>query len=93
VGFRTLAIQKRSSEVRQVLGAIRTEFGKYGETVGRLKKQLETASNTIDSLGQRTRAMNPKLQDVQTLPEQEAQTLLGLGGANAATEADDDDLT
>ena len=79
MGFRTLAIQKRSSEVWQVLGAIRTEFGKYGETVTKLKKQLESAANTIDSLGQRTRAMNRKLQDVQTLPEQEAQTLLGLG--------------
>jgi DNA recombination protein RmuC len=91
MGFRTLAIQKRSSEVWQVLGAIRTEFGKYGETVGKLKKQLETASNTIDSLGQRTRAMNRKLQDVQTLPEQEAQALLGLEGANAVSGADDDD--
>lgn len=83
MGFRTLAIQKRSSEVWQVLGAIRTEFGKYGETVGKLKKQLESASNTIDSLGQRTRAMNRKLQDVQTLPEQEAQVLLGLGNSNS----------
>lgn len=92
MGFRTLAIQKRSSEVWQVLSAIRTEFGKYGETVDKLKKQLETAANTIDHLGQRTRSMNRKLKDVQTLPDQEAQTLLGFAGQNVMTEGDDEEL-
>jgi DNA recombination protein RmuC len=91
MGFRTLAIQKRSSEVWQVLGAIRTEFGKYGETVERLKKQLDTAANTVDSLGQRSRAMSRKLQDVQTLPEQEAQRLLGLGDTNSGNGDDEGD--
>lgn len=88
MGFRTLAIQKRSSEVWQVLGAIRTEFSKYGETVHKLKKQLETATNTIDSLGQRTRVMNRKLQDVQSLPEGEVQALLGFDAINANDEDD-----
>lgn len=78
MGFRSLAIQKRSGEVWRTLGAVRTEFGKYGDVVGKLRSQLDTASRTIDALGTRTNQMNRRLRDVEMLPSGEAQTLLGL---------------
>jgi len=77
MGFRSLAIEKRSSEVWQILGAIRGEFAKYNEVVDKLSKQLNTAAKSVDSLGIRTRAMNRKLRDVETLPEATAEILLG----------------
>jgi DNA recombination protein RmuC len=76
MGFRSLAIAKRSSEVWQILGAIRSEFGKYGEVVERLRTQLNTAVNTIDTLGTRTRVMNRKLRDVELLPDAAADKVL-----------------
>ncbi len=88
LGFRSLAIQKRSSEVWQILGAVRAEFAKHGEVVQRLKNQLDTASRTIERLGTRTNAMNRKLRDVEMLPAGNAQTLLGL--TNTAGEPDDE---
>jgi DNA recombination protein RmuC len=86
MGFRSLAIQKQSSEVWKVLGAVRTEFAEHGKVVTRLQKQLGAASNTIDSLSTRTRVMNRKLRDVETLPAQEAQTVLGFSVAALAAE-------
>jgi len=77
MGFRSLAIEKRSSEVWQVLGAVRGEFGRYNEVVDRLSKQLTTAAKSVETLGMRTRAMNRKLRDVETLPEATAAILLG----------------
>jgi DNA recombination protein RmuC len=68
IGFRTLAIEKRSSEVWKVLAAVKTEFGKFGDVLSRVKKQLDTASNTIDQTGVRTRAMERKLREVEELP-------------------------
>ena len=56
MGFRTLAIQQRSSEVWQVLGAVRTEFGKFGEVLDEVRKQLSTVGNTIDDSSRRSRA-------------------------------------
>src|SRR4029078_8950828 len=76
MGFRSVAIERRSSEVWQVLGAVRTEFGKYNEVVARIGKQLGSAANSVESLGQRTRAMTRKLRDVETLPEADATALL-----------------
>lgn len=84
MGFRSLAIQKRSSEVWQVLGAVRTEFGKYNAVVEKLGKQLGTAANSVEVLGQRTRAMNRKLREVETLPAAQAEALLGFNGDGAA---------
>ncbi len=55
MGFRSLAIEKRSSEVWQILGAVKNEFGKYNEVVDRLSKQLTTAARSVESLGKRTR--------------------------------------
>jgi DNA recombination protein RmuC len=79
MGFRSLALQKRSSEVWQLLGAIKTEFDKYGTVVNALAKQLTTASNSVESLGRRTRAMSRKLKDVELLSDHGiADKLLGL---------------
>lgn len=68
MGFRTLAIEKRSSEVWQVLAAVKTEFDKFGEVLSRVKRQLDTASKTIDDTQRRTRVMQRKLQKTETLP-------------------------
>ncbi|MFQ5478127.1 MAG: DNA recombination protein RmuC [Candidatus Binatia bacterium] len=78
LGFRTLAIEKRSSEVWKVLGAVKAEFGKFGEVLEKVKRQLATASSTIEQTGVRTRAMERKLRDVEQLPEGEGGRLLGL---------------
>ncbi|WP_331051478.1 DNA recombination protein RmuC [Longimicrobium sp.] len=76
MGFRTLAIQKRSSEVWTVLGAVKTEFGKFGGVLQKVQKKLEEASKQMDQAGVRTRAIERKLRDVQQLPAAEAHTLL-----------------
>jgi DNA recombination protein RmuC len=78
VGFRTLAIEKRSSEVWKVLSAVKTEFKKFGDILDKVKKQLNTAANTIEQTGVRTRAMERKLKDVEEIPETEAVELLDL---------------
>jgi DNA recombination protein RmuC len=67
MGFRTLAIQQRSSEVWRVLGEAKAEFEKYGQVWDKLKKQLETAQNTVDEAGKRTKAVSRKLRDVETI--------------------------
>jgi DNA recombination protein RmuC len=76
MGFRTLAIQKRSSEVWTVLGAVKTEFGKFGGVLEKVQKKLEEASKQMDQAGVRTRAIERKLRGVQELPAAEAGTLL-----------------
>ena len=76
MGFRTLAIEKRSSEVWVVLGAVKTEFGKFGEVLANTKRQLETVTRSIDQAETRSRQMERKLKDVAALPEAEAQGLL-----------------
>ncbi len=78
MGFRTLAIEKRSSEVWQVLAAVKTEFGKFGDVLAKLKKHLQTASNTIEKTETRTRGMERKLREVEQLPADEASSLLEL---------------
>jgi DNA recombination protein RmuC len=77
MGFRSLAIEKRSSEVWHILGAVKNEFGKYNEVVDRLSRQLTTAAKSVESLGMRTRAMSRKLRDVEKLPDATAQIVLG----------------
>ena len=79
MGFRTLAIEKRSSEVWAVLGAIKTEFGNFGESLAHTKKKLQEASNSIDKAEVRTRAVEKKLKNVEALPAPEAVALLGDG--------------
>ena len=78
MGFRTLAIEKRSSEVWEILGAVKSEFGKFGGVMDKLKKQLNTAARTVDETGVRTRAMERKLRTVEELPSEEASVQLGL---------------
>lgn len=92
MGFRTLAIEKRSSEVWKLLAAVKTEFHKFGDVLGKVKKQLDRASSTIDNdVGRRTRAMARQLRAVETLPGAEAGRLLNLpvNGAAAEEAADD----
>ena len=69
MGFRTLALEKRSAEVWEVLGAVKTEFGKFGEVLAKTKKKLEEASNAIDQAEQRTRAMARQLKTVEAVPD------------------------
>lgn len=76
LGFQTLAIQKRSSEVWQLLGAVKTEFGKFGDVLDKTQKKLQEASNTIDQATTRTRAIERKLRQVQELPAAESSQLL-----------------
>ena len=77
MGFRTLALQKRSSEVWKVLGAVKTEFEKFGGMLEKAQKNLHSASDTVDELlGKRNRAIIRKLKDVEALPASEAQDLL-----------------
>lgn len=77
MGFRTLAIEKRSSEVWQVLGAVKTEFGKFGELLARTKKQLDTVSSTLGDAESKTRTIERKLRNVEQLSDSQTRTLLG----------------
>ena len=77
MGFRTLAIQKRSSEVWQVLGAVKTEFEKFGDTLNRSQQKLRQVNDELDTLiGTRTRAINRKLKDVEKLDSFDSGKLL-----------------
>ncbi len=78
MGFRTLALEKRSSEVWQVLGAVKTEFGKFGDVLATTKATLERAAKNIESAEVRTRQMSRKLKSVEALPVDTAQQLLGV---------------
>lgn len=82
VGFQTLAIEKRSSEVWALLGAVKTEFGKFSEILEKTHKKLQEASNTIDSAAKKSRTIERKLKTVQELPTAEAVALLGENGEN-----------
>ena len=87
MGFRTLALEKRSAEVWQVLGAVKTEFGKFGEVLAKTKRKLEEASNTIDGAQTRTNVMVRRLKSVEALSDERTQLLL----PGAAAELADDD--
>jgi len=83
MGFRTLAIQKRSGEVWKLLGGVKTEFGKFGDLLDGVKRKLDQASNTMDDVAQRSRAIERKLRNVQELPASEPQVLLTETGGSA----------
>ena len=76
MGFRTLAIAKRSSEVWELLGTVKTQFGQFGDALSKTKKKLQEASNSIDSAEIRTRAIERKLRDVQEIPEKDSVELI-----------------
>jgi len=78
LGFRSLAIEQQASEVWQVLGAVKSEFGRFGEVLAKVKKQLATASNTIEKTEQRTRAMARQLRDVEEISSDDSVDLLDL---------------
>ena len=87
MGFRTLALEKRSSEVWQVLGAVKAEFGKFGDVLARVKNQAQTVLNTLDQAQTRSNVMHRALRQVEALPEAQAQVLLP-----PALEGDDETL-
>lgn len=77
MGFRTLALEKRSSEVWQVLGAVKTEFGKFGDVLAQTKQTLEKAARNIEKAEVRSRQMARQLKSVEALPSEAAQLMLG----------------
>jgi len=79
MGFRTLAIEKRSSEVWRVLGAVKTEFNKFGDVLDKVQEKLEQAQKQIAQTGVRSRAISRQLRGVEALPGNEAEQLLGNG--------------
>ena len=88
MGFRTLAIEKRSSEVWATLGAVKTQFGKFGDLLGAVKKKLQETSNKIGAAETTSRQIERKLRDVETLPEGESVKLIGDVDAQISAEAE-----
>ena len=87
MGFRTLAIQKRTSEVWNVLGAVKTEFGKFGGMLEKIQKNLQSAGDQLEEvMGKRTRAIERKLRQVEALPTEESQKMLSLNDFEAEEE-------
>ena len=91
MGFRTLALEKRSTEVWQVLGAVKTEIAKFGDVLAKTRKKLDEASRVMDDADRRARVMTKALRDVVALPDKQAQALLP-GNDAALDEADADPL-
>lgn len=83
MGFRTLAIQKRTGEVWTVLGAVKTEFGKFGGLLEKVQKNLQSAGDQLEEvMGKRTRAIERKLRQVEELPQEESQKILPIDGSD-----------
>ncbi|HEV7766114.1 MAG TPA: DNA recombination protein RmuC [Thermoanaerobaculia bacterium] len=91
MGFRTLAIEKRSSEVWRLLEAVKTEFTKFGGVIEKVNRNLENARNQMDALATRTRVVSRKLRDVAQLPEADAKLLLTFAPPAAFAGEDDED--
>ncbi|MCX7915284.1 MAG: DNA recombination protein RmuC [Verrucomicrobiae bacterium] len=91
VGFQTLAIEKRAHEVWTVLGAVKTEFGKFGVVLEKVKGHLNKASETIDDATKRTKQMERKLRQVEQLPSAEAQRVLELPSNDSALPEDEEE--
>jgi DNA recombination protein RmuC len=89
MGFRTLALEKRSAEVWEVLGAVKTEFAKFGDVLARTKKKLDEASSTIEAAEVRTRAMARQLRTVEALPVDRSHDLLGAPAADDGSDNSD----
>lgn len=90
MGFRTLAIEKRSSEVWKLLGAVKAEFGKFGGILERVQKQIQTVSNTMETASRKTRTIERKLRQVEQMPTDEAAGLLDMAD-DAGAESDEDE--
>lgn len=91
MGFRTLAIEKRSSEVWDLLGAVKTEFSKFGGIIEKTRDKLISATKELDNTGVRTRTIERKLRQVQELPLSESQKILGTSTENESTENENDE--
>ena len=90
MGFRTLAIEKRSAEVWRLLGAVKNDFGNFSNVLQKTQEKLQQASNTIDSAFVRTRSIERKLRGVETLDDSEAKMLLGdMDAADGALDTDE----
>ena len=92
LGFRTLAIEKRSTEVWRVLGAVKTEFGRFGEILARTKDRLDQVGRTLDEAGRKSTTIARKLRDVEALPEDEADRLLTPMESSAVIDLDEPDV-
>jgi DNA recombination protein RmuC len=88
MGFRAVAIRERATEVWKVLGAVKAEFGKFGDVLSKVRRQLESATNTIEQTQTRTRVMQRKLRDVERLPGETAAAVLELPAPDADPGAD-----
>lgn len=77
MGFRCLTVEKKTSEIWKVLGAVRTEFGKFGDILEKTRDKLTAATNELDKTGARSRAIEKQLRNVEALPDADAQKLLG----------------
>lgn len=82
MGFRTLAVEQRSSEIREVLGAVKTEFGLFGEVLGAMRKKIVELGNHVDKATTRTNQMTRKLKTVEALPGPQAQAVIGIDGTD-----------
>ena len=93
MGFRTLALEKRSAEVWEVLGAVKTEFAKFGAVLSKIRGQAETVVKTVGEVETRTRQMGKALKTVESLPDAQAATLLpGVEASPAYLPLADDDV-
>lgn len=93
MGFRTLAIQKRTGEVWKVLGAVKTEFGKFGGMLEKVHKNLQSAGDQLEEvMGKRTRAIERKLREVESIPVDESNKIIDASSLNYDDESDDDTL-
>jgi DNA recombination protein RmuC len=91
MGFRTLAIERRSNEVWEILGAVKTEFGKFGTVMDNLKKKLDSAAKEIDTISVRSRAIERKLRTVEELPAEKSSLLIANTTELKELSAEDDD--
>ena len=93
MGFQTLAIEQRAAQVWRILGAVRTEFDKFGGVLDKVRRQLNSASRTIEQTGVRSRAMERKLRTVERMPDGEAARILELPALTEEIEAEDAELS
>jgi len=90
MGFRTLALEKQASEVWKVLGAVKSEFDRYGEWVAKVREQVQKAADTLDRADTRSKQMRRVLKGVEALPEAEALARLPLDASEPLDAADSD---
>ena len=86
-----MAVEQRAAEVWRVLGAVKTEFGKFGGVLDKVQRQLRTVSTTIEDAGTRTRVMERRLRAVEQMDPSESATILALRATTAGEENAGDD--